>query len=111
MDDMEVDHAGIGVEIRGGNVALVGNGVHDCAGEGILILGVGKAWLSHNIVQRNKGAGIAAREGAKPGLIGNVVEKNSLELPPDDALKERNFLLDSPKAGPRARTMQTGGKK
>jgi serine/threonine protein phosphatase PrpC len=107
VEDMEVDRAGVGIEIHGGNAALVGNAVHDCASEGVLILGAGTPWLSHNAIQRNKGAGIAARDGAKPGLIGNVIEKNSLELPAgtDMALvRERNFLLDvAPRAGPRPR--------
>jgi len=101
VDDMEVDRAGIGIEIHGGNAVLVGNAVHDCAAEGVLILGGSGHWLSHNAIQRNKGAGIAARDGAKAGLIGNIVEKNSLELPGADMnlLRERNFLLDAPGRG------------
>ena len=101
VDDMEVDRAGIGIEIHGGNAVLVGNAVHDCAAEGVLILGDGGYWLSHNAIQRNKGAGISARDGAKPGLIGNIIEKNSLELPgvEMDPLRERNFLLDAPGRG------------
>jgi serine/threonine protein phosphatase PrpC len=111
VEDMEVDRAGVGVEIHGGRVALVGNAVHDCGSEGVLILGAGTPWLSHNAIQRNKGAGIAARDGAKPGLIGNVIEKNSLELPAGTdmaPIRERNFLLDTvaPRAGSKA-----GGKK
>ncbi len=95
-DDMEVDRAGVGMEIRGGSVMLVGNAIHDCSGEGVLILG-GTPWLSHNAIQRNKGAGIAARDGARASLIGNVIEKNSLELPAGtdmELVKGRNFLLD-----------------
>ena len=101
IDDMEVDRPGIGIEIHGGNVALVGNAIHDCSAEGILILGGGGHWISHNAIQRNKGAGIAARDGAKAGLIGNYVEKNSLELPGDDMnlIRERNFLMDAPTRG------------
>jgi len=107
VDDMEVDRAGIGVEIHGGAIALVGNAIHDCASEGVLILGGAGHWLSHNAIQRNKGAGIAARDGAKPALVGNIVEKNALELPGDDMnlVRERNFLLDAPGRGapPRGR--------
>ena len=101
IDDVEVDRAGIGIEIHGGNAVLVGNAVHDCAAEGVLILGGSGHWLSHNAVQRNKGAGIAARDGAKVGLIGNIIEKNSLELPGVEMnpLRERNFLLDAPGRG------------
>jgi len=111
VEDMEVDHAGVGIEIHGGNATLAGNAVHDCSSEGVLILGAGTPWLSHNSIQRNKGAGIAARDGARPALIGNVIEKNSLELPAgtDMALiRERNFLLDA--VAPRA-TAKAGGKK
>jgi parallel beta-helix repeat protein len=106
-----VDHAGVGIEIHGGNATLAGNAVHDCSSEGVLILGAGTPWLSHNSIQRNKGAGIAARDGARPALIGNVIEKNSLELPAgtDMALiRERNFLLDA--VAPRAAS-KAGGKK
>jgi hypothetical protein len=114
VEDMEVDRAGVGVEIHGGRVALVGNAVHDCGSEGILILG-GTQWLSHNAIQRNKGAGVAARDGARPALIGNVIEKNSLELPAGTdmaPIKERNFLLDAaPRVSPRARPTPPGGKK
>jgi hypothetical protein len=112
IEDMEVDRAGVGIEIHGGIATLVGNAVHDCAGEGVLILGAGTPWLSHNTIQRNKGAGIAARDGAKPGLMGNVIEKNSLELPADTdmaLIRERNFLLDAavPRTGPRPRPRPT----
>lgn len=101
VDDMEVDHTGVGVEIQGGTAVLVGNAIHDCAAEGVLILGGANHWLSHNAIQRNKGAGVAARDGAKPGLLGNIFEKNSLDLPgiEMDLLRERNFLLDAPSRG------------
>ena len=38
---------------------------------------------------------------AKAGLVGNIIEKNSLELPPADMnlIRERNFLLDAPGRG------------
>jgi serine/threonine protein phosphatase PrpC len=100
-DDMEVDHAGVGIEIHGGSTLLVGNAIHDCAAEGVLILGGTGHWLSHNAIQRNKGAGIAARDGAKPGLAGNIFEKNSLELPGLEMslVRERNFLMDAGERG------------
>jgi serine/threonine protein phosphatase PrpC len=101
VDDMEVDRAGIGIEIHGGNAVLVGNAIHDCAAEGVLIFGGAGHWLSHNAIQRNKGAGIAARDGARPGLVGNIIEKNSLELPgvDMDLVRQRNFLMDAPGRG------------
>ena len=34
--------------------------------EGVLIFGPSTPWLSHNPIQRNKGAGLAARDGATP---------------------------------------------
>jgi len=101
VDDMEIERAGIGIEVHGGNAVLVGNAVHDCAAEGILLLGGSSHWLSHNSIQRNKGAGIAERDGARAGLVGNVLEKNTLELPPAEMnlIRERNFLLDTPGRG------------
>ncbi len=98
IDDVEVAGAGTGIEIRGsGNVVLLGSAIHDCLHEGVLIVGASTPWISHNSIQRNQGVGIAARDGARPSLVGNVFEKNPLELPPEismDAVKSKNFLLD-----------------
>ncbi|HTS29684.1 MAG TPA: protein phosphatase 2C domain-containing protein [Bryobacteraceae bacterium] len=98
ISDVEVSGAGTGIEIRGsGNVSLVGSAIHDCLREGVLIVGTSAPWISHNSLQRNQGAGLVAREGARPSLVGNVFEKNSLELPaeiPMDPVKARNFFLD-----------------
>jgi hypothetical protein len=101
IEDTEVEGAGNGIEIHsdaGNTTYLVGNAVHDSTGTGILITGGrAQAWLSHNSLQRNKVAGLAVREGAQAALIGNVIEKNPLELPADmdlTALRERNFFLD-----------------
>jgi hypothetical protein len=104
VDDVEVEGAGIGVEIRGiRNPVLRANSIHDCANEGILILGESQAWISHNDIRRNKGAGLAAREGARPVLAGNVFEKNAVEVPAEiaAAVKEQNLILDAPPAGHR----------
>jgi hypothetical protein len=119
VEDVEVSGAGIGIAIRGGNVALIGNAVHDCTGEGVSIAGASTPWISHNSIQRNKGAGLAAREGARPSLVGNVFEKNALDLPADismDVVKAKNFLLDVGAAGrgPQSRAVPAaphGGKK
>ena len=56
--------------------------------EGVLILGPSAPWLSHNLIQANKGAGVAARDGAKPSLVGNLFDRNVLEPAPTDAVKE-----------------------
>jgi len=104
VDDVEVEGAGIGVEIRGiRNPVLLANSIHDCASEGVLILGESQAWISHNDIRRNKGAGLAAREGARPALTGNVFEKNAVEVPAEmaAAVKEQNLILDAPPAGHR----------
>jgi hypothetical protein len=103
VDDVEVEGAGLGVEIRGArSPALRANSIHDCASEGILILGESQAWISHNDIRRNKGAGLAARDGARPALAGNVFEKNVVE-PPElmAAVKEQNLILDLAPAGHR----------
>ena len=55
--------------------------IHDCSAEGVLILGPSAAFISHNDFRRNKGAGLAAREGARPILLDNVFEKNAVEVP------------------------------
>jgi serine/threonine protein phosphatase PrpC len=110
IDDVEVKGAGVGIEIRGtASPSVRASTIHDSLAEGILILGASTPWLSHNLIQTNKGAGVAAREGARPSLLGNVVDRNVLELPAGmDSLKELNFLLDAPKP-PRARQARQAG--
>ena len=99
VDDVEVEGAGIGVEIKGAaSPVLRANSIHDCLNEGVLILGGSQAWISHNDIRRNKGAGLAARDGARPSLLGNVFEKNAVDVPDElkPALKDQNLLLDIP---------------
>ncbi len=92
--DVEIQGAGVGIEVRGGGtVALVANTIEDCLAEGVLITGASTPWISHNLIRRNKGAAIAAREGARPVLDANVFEKSKLELPPD--------LMPAPAPAPR----------
>jgi hypothetical protein len=101
IDDVEVKGAGIGIEIRGStSPVLRANAIRDCLGEGVLILGPGAPWLSHNLIQANKGAGVAARDGAKPSLLGNVFDRNVLEPPATDSVKELNFFLGPPPRTP-----------
>jgi serine/threonine protein phosphatase PrpC len=108
VDDVEVDGAGVGVEIRGtASPVLRANAIHDCSNEGVLILGASEPWISHNDIRRNKGADLAARDGARPAMVGNVFEKNAVEVPEDmkQTVAERNTFLDSgaavKKAAPR----------
>jgi hypothetical protein len=112
VDDVEVEGAGIGIEIKGAaSPVLRANSIHDCASEGVLILGDSQAWISHNDIRRNKGAGLAARDGARPALLGNVFEKNAVEVPDDlktAAVKDQNVLLDMP---PARRTLPPAKKK
>jgi serine/threonine protein phosphatase PrpC len=102
LEDDEVEGAKVGIEIRGtGNPALVGNAVHDCSAEGLLIGGASTLWISHNTFQRDKG-GVRARDGAQPALVGNVFEKAALQLLPGadmKTLRERNFFLEERRAG------------
>jgi serine/threonine protein phosphatase PrpC len=94
IDDVEVKGAGVGIEIRGSaSPVLRANAIRDCLAEGVLILGPSAPWLSHNLIQANKGAGVAARDGAKPSLLGNLFDRNVLEPAPTDAVKELNFFL------------------
>jgi serine/threonine protein phosphatase PrpC len=98
VDQVDIERAGIGIDVRGGSdVTLIGNAIHDCRGEGLLLSGPVKASISHNSFQRNKG-GIVARDGARPALVGNVFEKNPIVLPPEipmDTVREHNFILDA----------------
>jgi serine/threonine protein phosphatase PrpC len=99
VDDVEVEGAGIGIEIRGeASPLLRANSIHDCTAEGVLILGGSQAWISHNDIRRNKGAGLAARDGARPALLDNVFEKNVVEVPEElkTVVKDQNLLLDVP---------------
>jgi serine/threonine protein phosphatase PrpC len=105
VDDVEVDGAGVGVEIRGAaSPVLRANAIHDCLNEGVLILGASEPWISHNDIRRNKGAGLAARDGARPAMVGNVFEKNAVDVPDDmkQTVAERNTFLDSGAAAKKA---------
>jgi serine/threonine protein phosphatase PrpC len=105
VDDVEVDGAGVGVEIRGtASPVLRANAIHDCSNEGVLILGASEPWISHNDIRRNKGAGLAARDGARPAMLGNVFEKNAFEVPEDmrQTVLDRNTFLDSGVASKKA---------
>jgi PPM family protein phosphatase len=98
MDDLEIAGAGTGIEVRGtASPVLRASSIHDCANDGILIAGTSSPWIAHNAIQRNGHAGIDVREGGHPTLIGNVFEKNPINLSTDvnmDTVRERNFLLD-----------------
>ena len=101
IDDVEVKGAGIGIEISGSaSPVLRANAIRDCLGEGVLMLGPSAPWLSHNLIQANKGAGVAARDGAKPSLLSNIFDRNVLEPPATDTVKELNFFLPGPVHAP-----------
>jgi len=107
IDGVDIEGANVGIEIRGAASPTVrGNAIHDCIAEGLLITGASSPLVTHNTFQRIKGPAIAARDGAKPELVGNVFERNTaqvpwtavLELPPDipaDAVHEHNFMVDA----------------
>jgi hypothetical protein len=97
IDDVEVSGAEVGVVIRGGNSSLRGSLIRECA-IGVLATGPAQPWISHNGIVKNRKAGIAAADGARPALSGNVFDANKLELPPDMEMKlvqERNFFVGS----------------
>jgi hypothetical protein len=99
IDDVEVKGAGVGIEIRGSaSPTLRANAIRDCLAEGVLILGPAAPWLSHNLIQANKGAGVAARDGAKASLLANTFDRNVLDPPATDAIKELNFFIAPPRA-------------
>src|SRR5205809_8022835 len=92
--DVEVKGAGVGIEIRGrASPVLRANAIRDCAAEGVLIVGPSQPWLSHNVIQGNKGPGIAAREGAHPSLLENTIDRNPIDVPGDkEEIRRRNFF-------------------
>ena len=95
IDNVEVHGAGIGIQVRGGSgTSLSASTVEDCLAEGMLITGGASPWISHSMFRRNKGAGLAARDGARPVLRDNTFEKNIVELPLDlmEAARATNLL-------------------
>ncbi|MEO8368533.1 MAG: protein phosphatase 2C domain-containing protein [Candidatus Solibacter sp.] len=103
IDDVEVKGAGVGIEIRGaGNSAVRASAIRDCLAEGMLLMGPNTPWLSHNLLQGNKAAGVAARDGSKPSLLGNTFDRNVLEPSPSDAVKALNSFIAAPAAPGRA---------
>lgn len=99
VDDIEVEGAVVGIEMReSGGSALHASDIHDCSVEGLLIVGAGSPWISHNTFRR---AGLAARGGARPALLGNLFDKSALELPPEmpiEQVRARNVIPDTGKA-------------
>ena len=96
IDNVEVQGAGTGVEVRGGRgVSLSASVIEDCLTDGLVISG-SDPWISHTIFRRNKHAGLAARDGAAPVLRDNIFEKNTVELPPEmmEAVKANNQFVD-----------------
>ena len=98
VENMEISGAGVGIEVRGGSPTILGNSIHDCLLDGIVVTASATPWVLHNTIRRNKGAAIAAKEGARPALRDNVFEKNPLSLPPEiplDAVRAQNVFLDT----------------
>jgi parallel beta-helix repeat protein len=99
IESVDIEGFNVGIEIRGAaNPTVSGNAIHDCIAEGLLIAGPSSPLISHNTFQRIKGPAIAARDGAKPEIVGNTFEKSTLVLPPEiplDVVREHNFLIDA----------------
>ncbi|PWT89314.1 MAG: hypothetical protein C5B56_07340 [Proteobacteria bacterium] len=122
LDDNEIAGAGTGIEIQSSATyphsdqsQLLANAIRDCTGTGVLVTGLSQPWMSHNSILRNK-SGLVARDGAKPSLIGNVFEKNGVDLPADmdlTAIHQNNFFLEPPpqqrRTTPRAPRNDTKG--
>jgi len=99
IDDVEVRGAGVGIEILGtASPTVRASAIRDCLAEGVLILGQSAPWLSHNLIQGNKGPGVAARDGAKPSLLANMFDRNVLEPPATESVRQLNFFLTAPPA-------------
>jgi len=104
LEDVEVSGAAIGIEIRGAaSPVLRANTVRNSTGAGILITGPSAPLILHNTLFGNK-TGLAAHDGARPALEGNLFDKNSIqvELPADMPIKdvrEHNAFIDAKPAG------------
>jgi hypothetical protein len=107
IDDVEVEGANVGIEVRGSSRLLMrASDMRDSLAEGLLASGPASLWLSHDSFLHNRGANLAARDVAQLSLTGNVFDKSTLELPRDlklDTVREQNFLLDSKPSRPGAR--------
>jgi serine/threonine protein phosphatase PrpC len=110
IDDVEIDGATIGIELRGTSKLLLrASTIRDSLAEGLLASGPSSLWLSHNSFLHNHGSNFAARDGAQAWLTGNVFDKSTLELPAElkmDDVRAQNFLLDAKPA-----TARLGAKK
>jgi serine/threonine protein phosphatase PrpC len=97
IDDSEISGPEVGIVIRGGGRSVLkANNIHDCLGVGVLLSGPVAPWISHNILARNKKAGLVAAEGARPALSGNTFDHNKLDLPPEMDLKavhQHNYFI------------------
>src|ERR1019366_4091039 len=94
-----------GVSLRTRDAILRAAPIHDCSGAGILISGPSQPWISHNTLRGNK-TGLAAHDGARPALEGNLFDKNStqVELPAEMPMKDvraHNTFIDAKPAGGR----------
>ena len=86
---------------------LRANSIRDCLAEGVLILGRRSAVaLAQSDCRRNKGAGVAARDGAKPVAAGNTFDRNVLEPAATDAVKGSTSVGTG--SGPRSRLAPHG---
>ncbi len=106
LEDIEVSGAGVGIEIRGAaKPVLRANSIHDCTDVGILISGPSEPWISHNTLRGNT-IGLAARDGARPALSGNVFDGNGATLPPEISMADvraRNLFVNIKPARSRGR--------
>ena len=69
----------------------------------MLISGASQPWLANNAILRNGRANLAAHDGARPALVGNVFDKVPLDLPPDvkmETVRGLNYFLDLKPAKP-----------
>jgi serine/threonine protein phosphatase PrpC len=103
IDDVEIEGAAIGIEVRGSSkLTMRASTIRDSLAAGLLASGPGSLRLSHNSFLHNHGFSLAARDGVKLSLTGNVFDPSTLDLPGVlmdpirmDSLRAQNFLLDA----------------
>lgn len=95
LDDLDIQGASIGVEIRGGHDTLHASRIADCLERGLVITSGAAPWITHNSFESTRGASLVVDESSHPVFVENVFGKGAIEIPPELApiFKQRNIFL------------------
>jgi serine/threonine protein phosphatase PrpC len=97
MDDLDVEGANVGIEIRGGRPTLRASRIADCLERGVWVTGDAAPWISHNTFRATHGPALVVEESARPVLVDNVFEKGAVQIPAAmmALVKQRNLFLET----------------